>query len=126
MMQYSLENRENALKHLQEAGDFLDRIKTKKAAEVEKWKQRLKSIEAREQLLIYYRHKRKYDQKKGKYRRRNNNSRFSVWDIDKVLLTQLLDDFTDEERKELSEYCKQVRTLFLSFYYQSYEENVMF
>lgn len=114
MQHYSQENRDNALKHLQEATEFVDRVNAKKLAEIERWKKRLKNIEAREELLNYYRHKRAYNQSAGKYRRRHTTARQSIWDIDKILLNEILGEFTDEERMELSQYYEE-QVIFVYF-----------
>lgn len=101
MLQHAQENRSNAMRHLEEASEFLSRIEAKKEEEIQKWREKLKCIKEREALLDYYRQNRKYDQKAGMYRRRHSKSRKSAWDVDKVLLNQLMESFTEEERHEL-------------------------
>ena len=104
MIQHHQENRDNALRHLEEAGDFLNRIQEKKEKEIQKWRMKLKNIEERERLLEYYRQKRLYDDRKGKHRKRHDETRKSVWDIDNVLLKHIMDELTDKERDELEKY----------------------
>lgn len=104
MLQHHKENRDNALKHLEEASEFLNRIEAKKEKEIKKWRLKLKSIEERERLLEYYRQKKLYDEKKGKYRRRHDKTRKSVWDVDNVLLKHIMDELTEEERRELERF----------------------
>ena len=101
MIQQHQENHDNALRHLEEADEFLNRIEEKKEQEVRKWREKLKNIEERERLLEYYRQKRMYDQRNGKHRKRHDDSRKSVWDVDNVLLKHIMDELTDNERKEL-------------------------
>ena len=104
MIQHHQENRDNALRHLEEAGEFLNRIQEKKEKEIQKWRMKLKNIEERERLLEYYRQKRLYDDRKGKHRKRHDETRKSVWDIDNVLLKHIMDELTDKERDELEKY----------------------
>ena len=104
MIQHHQENRDNALRHLEEAGEFLNRIQEKKEKEIQKWRMKLKNIEERERLLEYYRQKRLYDDRKGKHRKRHDETRKSVWDIDNVLLKHIMDELTDKERNELEKY----------------------
>jgi len=104
MIQHHQENRDNALRHLEEAGDFLNRIQEKKEKEIEKWRMKLKNIEERERLLEYYRQKRLYDDRKGKHRKRHDETRKSIWDVDNVLLKHIMDELTDKERDELEKY----------------------
>ena len=104
-MTFSSQNREAALRHLEEAEQFLSRIEEKKDIEIKKWRQKLKRSEEREKLLNYYRMKRQQELRKPgrKFRRRNSQSRKSVWDVDNVLLKELMNEFTEEERRELEE-----------------------
>ena len=104
MIQHHQENRDNALRHLEEAGEFLNRIQEKKEKEIQKWRMKLKNIEERERLLEYYRQKRLYDDRKGKHRKRHDETRKSVWDIDNVLLKHIMDELTEKERDELEKY----------------------
>ena len=104
MIQHHQENRDNALRHLEEAGEFLNRIQEKKEKEIQKWRMKLKNIEERERLLEYYRQKRLYDDRNGKHRKRHDETRKSVWDIDNVLLKHIMDELTDKERDELEKY----------------------
>jgi len=101
MLQHHQENRDAAIKHLEEASEFLNRIEEKKEREIQKWRAKLKNIEERERLLEYYRQKRLYDEKKGKHRKRHDDKRTSVWDVDNVLLKHIMDDLNEQERKEL-------------------------
>ena len=103
-LQYSKENRDNALRHLEEASEFLSRIEAKKSLEITKWREKLKCIKERQKLLEYYRQKKSQEKKHVRFRKRHEKSRKSVWNVDRVLLKEIIDNFTEDERKELEEY----------------------
>ncbi|XP_066912328.1 titin homolog [Clytia hemisphaerica] len=107
MLQHHQENKDNARKHLEEASQFLNRIEEKKEKEIQKWRTKLKSIEQRERLLEFYRQKRLYDENKGKRRKRHDDQRTSVWDVDNVLLKHILNDLNEKEREELEVFAKE-------------------
>ena len=104
MIHYSKENRDAAMKHLEEAREFLNRIEEKKEEEVRKWREKLKHTEERERLLEYYRQKKLYNKRKGKHRKRHSPGNKMDWDIDQMLLKEIMDEFTPEERKELEQF----------------------
>ena len=110
MLQHHQENKDNARKHLEEASQFLNRIEEKKEKEIQKWRTKLKSIEQRERLLEFYRQKRLYDENKGKRRKRHDDQRTSVWDVDNVLLKHILNDLNEKERKELEAFGVSIAT----------------
>ena len=104
MSQHHQENRENALRHLEEADEFLNRIEEKKEKEIQKWRNKLKNIKQRERLLEFYRQKRMYDERKGKRRKRHDDARKSIWDVDNVLFKHIMEDLTENEREELEQF----------------------
>lgn len=114
MLQHHKKNRETALKHLEEASEFFNRIEAKKEREIKKWRLNLKSFEERERLLEYCRQKEIYDENKGKLRRRHDKSRKSIWDIDNVLLKHIVHEMSNDERRELQSYGIIVSSLSLT------------